>query len=191
MSETTRPSLLIRIGNFDDQQAWTEFFELYSPLLYSYALQRGLSHEDAEDIRASCYESIVNHIRSFEYSSDKSGFRAWLRTMVNRRVIDLKRKKRPDFANSHELKNLADPTMETDQLWEQNWRSHHLRYCVALVGKRVQRRSFEAFKLLTEEQLSPQQVAARLDMSLNQVHKIKSRFLKLVRNEMNQFEFTD
>ena len=94
MMDPTRPSLLVRVKNRDDNEAWNEFFDLYSPLLYSYARDRGLSHDDAEEIQSSCYESIVKNIVSFDYESDKGGFRAWLRTMVNRRVIDLFRRKK-------------------------------------------------------------------------------------------------
>ena len=185
---TTRPSLLIRIRDRQDADSWAEFFDLYSPLLYAYARDRGLNHEDAEDIRASCYETIVKRIGEFEYEQQKTGFRAWLRTMVNRRVVDLFRKKQIPNAESSDLRNVEDNDESIDQLWEKNWRLHHLRYCVALVGKRVQNSTFEAFKLLTEQGLEPTEVSQRMKMNVDQVYKIKSRMLKMISAEMQNFD---
>lgn len=185
---TTRPSLLIRIRDRQDADSWAEFFDLYSPLLYAYARDRGLNHEDAEDIRASCYETIVKRIGEFEYEQQKTGFRAWLRTMVNRRVVDLFRKKQIPNAESSDLRNVEDNDESIDQLWEKNWRLHHLRYCVSLVGKRVQNSTFEAFKLLTEQGLEPTEVSQRMQMNVDQVYKIKSRMLKMISAEMKNFD---
>ena len=185
---STRPSLLLRIRDRKDADSWAEFFDLYSPLLYAYARDRGLTHEDAEDIRASCYETIVKRIGEFEYQEQKTGFRAWLRTMVNRRVVDLYRKKKIPNAESSDLRNLEDNDVSDDELWERNWRLHHLRYCVAQVGKRVQGSTFEAFKLLTEEGLEPAQVSKRMQMNVDQVYKIKSRMLKMISVEMKNFD---
>ncbi len=186
--DPTRPSLLIRVKNKNDTEAWLEFFELYSPLLYAFARERGLGHEDADDIRASCYETIVNRIGEFDYSEENTGFRAWLRTMVTRRVIDLLRKKQIPIAQSSDLKSLADNRDTLDEVWEKNWRLHHLRYCVAQVGKRVQPKSFEAFRLLTEQGLDVERVCEIMEMNPEQIYKIKSRFLGLVRDEMKHFD---
>ena len=185
---TTRPSLLIRIRDRQDADSWAEFFDLYSPLLYAYARDRGLNHEDAEDIRASCYETIVKRIGEFEYEQQKTGFRAWLRTMVNRRVVDLFRKKQIPNAESSDLRNVENNDESIDQLWEKNWRLHHLRYCVSLVGKRVQNSTFEAFKLLTEQGLDPTEVSQQMKMNVDQVYKIKSRMLKMISAEMKNFD---
>ena len=185
---STNPSLLLRIKDPANAEAWREFFDLYSPLLYSFAIQRGLRHEDAEDIRASVYETIVKRIGEFDYTDSKTGFRAWLRTIVTRRVIDHYRKKKPGAAESSDLQNLIDNQDAVDEIWERNWRLHHIKYCVAKVGKRVKPESFRAFQLLTEQELSVDEICQRLDMNPAQVHKIKSRFLELVRKEMQQFD---
>lgn len=186
--DSTRPSLLIRVKNKDDTDAWLEFFELYSPMLYTFARDRGLGHEDADDVRASCYETIVKRISEFDYSEENTGFRAWLRTMVTRRVIDLLRKKKFPIAENKDLSLLADRSESLDDVWEKNWRLHHLRYCVAQVGKRVRPQSFEVFRMLTENELDIESVCQIMDMNREQVYKIKSRFLAMVRDEMKNFD---
>ena len=188
LMDSTRPSLLVRVRNRNDAEAWQEFFDLYSPLLYAYARDRGLDHEDAEDVRASCYETIVKKISEFNYEQQNTGFRAWLRTMVNRRVIDLFRKRKMPIAESSDIGKIEANEATLDELWEKNWRLHHLRFCVSKVGKRVRPDTFEAFRLLTEEGMSVSDVCERMQMNTDQVYKIKSRMLELIRNEMRNFD---
>jgi len=183
----TRPSLLVRIRDKSDAQAWEEFFNLYSPLLFSYAHDRGLSHEDAEDICASCYTTLVQKISEFEYDRNNSGFRAWLRTLVQRRVIDLYRKKQHASAHSCELERIVDQGESPDEAWERNWRVHHIRYCVAQVGKRVEASTLEVFRMLTELDLTVPEICDRMGMNPDRVYQIKSRMLKLIRQELDQF----
>ncbi len=186
--EPTRPSLLIRVRNATDTQAWEEFYNLYSPLLYSYARDQRLSHEDAEDIRSSCYESIVKNIQRFQYDGQKRGFRAWLRTMVNRRIIDQKRKKRIPIAKMVDVQQIKGTERSVDEIFDEHWQLHHLRYAIGNVQKRVSETTFEAFLLLTEADLSVGEVCQRMDMNADQVYRIRSRVLSLIREEMSQFD---
>ena len=52
MSETgnTRASLLLRVRNGADREAWQEFVDLYAPLLYRFACKQRLQDADAADI---------------------------------------------------------------------------------------------------------------------------------------------
>lgn len=181
---TTRATLLIRIKNPRDTQAWAEFHDLYAPLLYRYARARGLSHEDAEDVRATCYETIVRQIRQFDYQKEKGGFKAWLRTFVSRRVVDLFRQRRQPLADSQELAELPAREASVDELWEQQWRQQHLCYCVEQVANEVPDSTFQAFQLLVRDRCSVEDVSQRLGLNANQVYKAKARVLDLVRIKM-------
>ena len=44
---TTRPSLLLRMRDARDHEAWHTFVELYAPLVYRFARKRGLQDADA------------------------------------------------------------------------------------------------------------------------------------------------
>lgn len=181
---TTRASLLIRVKDPRDTQAWSEFYELYGPLLYRFARAKGLGHDDAEDVRSTCYEQIVRQICHFDYDKQKGGFKAWLRTLVCRRVIDLLRKHRVPIAESHDLKTAHNPDLAPDQLWEQHWKQQHLRYVVDRVRQDVSAQTFSAFQALMEEGATVSEVCSRLGMNANQVYKAKSRVLELVRERM-------
>ncbi len=184
MNKQTRVSLLLRVRDSSDEQAWREFYELYAPLLYAYARAHGLKHEDAEDIRAICCETLVKSMKNFDYEKSKGGFKAWLRTMVHRRVVDRLRKRRERPAQIEELRALPAETPSAEQLWEEAWTKRHLAYCVERVRQRVAVRTFELFDLLTREQLSVAEICAQKQVSANQVYKAKARMIEMIRQEM-------
>jgi RNA polymerase sigma-70 factor (ECF subfamily) len=142
---TTRASLLFRVKNPRDTQAWSEFYDLYGPLLYRFARAKGLSHDDAEEVQSTCYEQIVRQICHFDYDKQKGGFKAWLRTLVCRRVIDLLRKHREPPAESQDLKTVLDPDLAPDELWEQHWKQLSVT-ALNRSGRTFRRRLLPRFK---------------------------------------------
>jgi RNA polymerase sigma factor (sigma-70 family) len=186
--DTTNPSLLLRIKDPRDVEAWSQFHALYAPLLYRYACAQGLSHEDAEDVRATCYETVVRQIAGFDYQKSRGGFKAWLRTLVSRRVIDLRRKRKEFAADSRELDEIPAREPPLDEVWEQQWREQHLRYCVEQVAKQVPDATFQAFQLLVRDECTAQEVCDRLGLTANQVYKAKARVLELVRAKMAEID---
>lgn len=182
--DPTRASLLLRVKDPHDAEAWREFHDLYAPLLYAYARARGLGHEDAEDVRSTCYESLVRQLPGFEYDKARGGFKAWLRTLVQRRVVDLLRRRTEAQADSEELAGLPDPTPAMDELWEQSWRRRHLQFCVDKVRNLVPEQTHAVFRMLVDEDRDVPDVCQRLGITANQVYKAKARVLALIREQM-------
>lgn len=188
MAPTTRPSLLLRLKDHTDHEAWREFHSLYAPLLYSYARARGLGHHDAEEIRDQCLEVVASKIQSFEYDAQRGGFKRWLGTMADRRVIDLLRRRRETPAESGVLRGLADPSPGPAEDWDAAWRRHLLRHCLDQVGESVPEISYRAFCMLLFEQRSADEVAERLGLQRTQVYKAKFHVLQKVRRKMSELD---
>ena len=49
-SPVTRPSLLMRIRDHRDERAWSQFVEIYAPLIDGYGRKHGLQAADAADL---------------------------------------------------------------------------------------------------------------------------------------------
>ena len=50
---TTRKTLLQRVRDHSDREAWEQFFELYAPILEGYARAHGLSRSDADSFESA------------------------------------------------------------------------------------------------------------------------------------------
>jgi len=188
---TTRASLLIRIRDPNAGEAWSEFHELYAPLIFRYARRRGLNRDDADDVRSECYKAIVQQIGTFDYDKAKGGFKAWLRTMVDRRVIDHFRKKREQNANSGAVRQLEAVHASPEEIWETEWRNQHLKHCVEQLRSEVSRATFAAFSIVVIEGRPVEEACRELEMNPNQVYKAKARMLRRVRDKMVEFGCDD
>ena len=49
-STETRLSLIGRLHNKDDGEAWSEFVQIYEPLIQTIVQRRGLQHADAAEV---------------------------------------------------------------------------------------------------------------------------------------------
>src|SRR5687768_3864107 len=66
MNERTSATLLRRVGQRDDA-AWSEFVELYTPLLFHWALKSNLQREDAAELVQEVFVSLLTLLPTFQY----------------------------------------------------------------------------------------------------------------------------
>ena len=61
MSESpgTRASLLVRIRDPEDKDAWRQFVAIYAPLIHGLARRRGLQDADASDLTQEVLRKVV------------------------------------------------------------------------------------------------------------------------------------
>lgn len=74
----TRGSLLIRLRQPGNQEAWREFASLYEPLIYRLAARKGFQHADAQDLLQDVLAAIARGIDRLEIGEGKGRFRGWL-----------------------------------------------------------------------------------------------------------------
>jgi RNA polymerase sigma-70 factor (ECF subfamily) len=172
--DTTQASLLLRIRNREDSQAWREFVGLYRPMLVRFARARGLDSENAEDVAQHCLAAIAQHIERFEYDPSR-GFRKWLRTLANNRVRELLRKHRESPADSADFNRPQHREQTPEAVWEQLWMEDHLDYCLRQISAQVEKRTYEAFHHCAIDQWPVERVCRELGMKADQVYVAKSR----------------
>ncbi|HMP78328.1 MAG TPA: sigma-70 family RNA polymerase sigma factor [Pirellulaceae bacterium] len=84
----TRASLLIRLRNPRDEQAWCDFLEIYEPAILEIARRRGLQAADAQDLLQDLLARVVKKMENWDHAPDKGSFRGWLATVARNLVID-------------------------------------------------------------------------------------------------------
>ncbi len=186
--ETTRPSLLLRIRDPADAEAWGQFDTIYRPMLYRFARSSGLSDADAEDVTQFCMSAVNRHIRGFDYDPSKGRFKGWLRTMVNNRIRNLVRGRREEPAKSQDFKRPQQREQTPDQLFDQIWMDEHLKHCMKLVRQEVEPQTFQAFQRYVLDEQSVEQVCRELHMTANQVYKAKWRMTQKLTTRMLELE---
>ena len=185
MTETSR-TLLERVRDPSDREAWERFFGLYAPLLERYARTHGLAASDAEEVRDQCLEVLTRRMPEFRYETARGGFQRWLHTIARGKVVDHLRRPRPGGAATAELGALAGSDPTPDEAWERHWRSEHLRWALEQVRGRETERAFRVFEMTALDEVPVPEVCARLGLNANQVYKARSRVLARVREVLER-----
>jgi RNA polymerase sigma factor (sigma-70 family) len=86
---TTRASLLLRIRDGGDGEAWAQFVEIYGPVIYDYGRRHGLQDADAADLTQEVLRVVAAAAGTFAYDPGKGLFRSWLFTVARTKRIDL------------------------------------------------------------------------------------------------------
>src|SRR5919108_865840 len=87
-SPATRASLLIRLRDGSDADAWQEFVRLYAPVIYGFARKRGLQDADAADLMQEVLRSVARNAERMEYDPARGTFRGWLYTVTRNKIYN-------------------------------------------------------------------------------------------------------
>lgn len=195
----TSGTLLMRLRELDDREAWNEFVERYTPRIYGWCRRYRLQESDAADVTQEVLGKLVKVIRSFEYDPRRGSFRGWLKTVTNNAVRDFMAElSGPDRGSGDTrigdvLAAIQDPgaISELTAALEEEAERTLLREAEERVRLRVQPHTWDAYWLLATESLSAAEVAVRLSMPVAEVYVAKSRVVKSLREEVERLGGTE
>lgn len=184
--DTTRPSLLIRLRDRSDADAWRAFDAIYRPILYRFARHRGLDHADAEDVVQHCLASITDHIAEFSYDPTRGRFKAWLRTLVFNRARNLARGRRHAPVSAESIDSPDEAQAPPDEAFDQLWLQEHLWHALSMLRGEVDPATYRAFVAYVVEQRPAEELAAELGLSLGNLYTIKWRLTRRIAQLMHE-----
>ena len=182
--QSTSINLLKRIREHKSDSAWQRFVDLYTPLIFYWARQKGLSTEDASDIVQDVFSTLVLKLPGFQYDPNRR-FRAWLKTITVNRVTDLHRRNRL-LSMSADPDLLARMTMadDADLFVESEYRSVIVNRALDLLKTEFMESTWQACWLQVMDDQKATAVAEQLNMPINAVYLAKSRILARLRQEL-------
>ncbi len=83
----TSGTLLRRAQRIEDQEAWTELFDRYQPMLVRWTKAQLGNRIDADEVSQRIWAELVTRIPEFSYDPKRS-FRAWLKSLHRSRLLD-------------------------------------------------------------------------------------------------------
>jgi RNA polymerase sigma-70 factor (ECF subfamily) len=182
---TTSVTLLERLRQPGEEEAWARFVELYTPLLYYWACRLGLQADDAADLVQDVFTTLVTKLPEFTYDPDKS-FRNWLRTVTRNRWRDLQRRRASSEpkTNTSDLYRIPDPD-PAEAFWETEYRQHLVARALELMRAEFQPSTWQACWETVVSGRPALEVAARLGISVDAVYTAKSRVLRRLRQQLD------
>src|SRR5437588_7346940 len=137
----TRASLLVRLRNPRDAAAWSEFIDLYGPLIYNYARKQGLQDADAADLGQEVLRAVAGSVGRLEYDPARGAFRNWLFTVVRRKLTDWRvclgnRVRGSGNPATHHLLERW-PAPQQEQEWQAQWQRQVFTWACEQVRRTV------------------------------------------------------
>src|SRR5271154_791889 len=84
----THASLLIRLRNPRDQEAWATFLEIYLPLIFRLTRRRGMQEADAREVTQEVLMAVATAIGRWDSDPARGSFRGWLSTITRNLVVN-------------------------------------------------------------------------------------------------------
>lgn len=180
----TPTSLLERLSQPAEPQAWERFVSLYTPLIYAWGRHVGLQDTDAADLVQEVFMKLIQVLPTFRYDPRK-GFRAWLRTVTLNTWRDRRKRRgdRPLPGDEAVLAELAAPD-GTDSFWETSYRRQIVKRALALMQADFQTATWKAFWEQVVVGRPAREVASELGQTPGAAYAAKFRVLNRLREEL-------
>jgi RNA polymerase sigma-70 factor (ECF subfamily) len=185
----TPPSLVFRLRDRRDQHAWSQFLELYGPVIYRYGRGRGLQDCDASDLMQEVLRAVVAGIDRFEYDPQRVKFRTWLFAVVrNQFCRHLARRDQADGGSDAQQRLSEQPERDGGEadLWELEYQRGRFQWAAEQVRPSVEATTWEAFWQTAVEGRPAAEVAAALGMNPGAVYTSRSRVLVRIRRAIEE-----
>jgi RNA polymerase sigma-70 factor (ECF subfamily) len=184
-------SLLQRLQS-QETVAWQRLTYLYGPTVYSWCRQKGLSPEDADDVRQEVFQAVVKGIGAFRRDRPGDSFRGWLWTITHNKLCNFRRHgARHDpvaaaggtTALEHLREIPQDESVTPDPTQAAADQRGLYQRALELIQSEFAERTWQAFWRVAVEGRPAVEVAAELGMSPGAVYIAKSRVRRRLQEE--------
>ena len=196
-SPATRPSLLVRIREPRDSEAWSQFVDIYAPLIYGFALKNGLQDADAADLTQDVLRAVARAARELDYDPRRGSFRGWLFTVARNKLRNFlasqgrRCRGTGDTDTQKLLEQQPAPEEDEQQLWDEEYDRRLFDCAAAQIQGEVQESTWQAFWQTAVKEQSPKEVAERLAMTVANVYRAKSRVLSRMKERIRELQGED
>ncbi|RMD79560.1 MAG: sigma-70 family RNA polymerase sigma factor [Lentisphaerae bacterium] len=193
--EHTRISLLRRLQDGGSHDDWEVFTRFYWHLVRGWAKLYHCPEPVIEDIYQNTMIAVMGALPSFRHSGRVGCFRAWLKTIVRRRVMDYFRSRAGRELTQSAIEPvdedrdepvspvIADSREPEEHEFDRIWLRQIMHNAFENVRKRVKPEKFESFKRYVIYEEPVEKVSRELGIREGTIFQHKSHFLDLLRRE--------
>jgi RNA polymerase sigma-70 factor (ECF subfamily) len=188
----TRPSLIVRLADAQNAQAWDEFARLYQPVVYRLAMRRGFQHADAEELVQEVMFAVARAVEGWVPDRELGRFRDWLHRIARNLMINFltRRKHQVWGTGKSDMQQMLEAKSGTEaaitQMFEVEIRREAFCWAAKAVQKDVKENTWQAFWLSTIDDLPATEVARQLGMSVGSVYIARSRVMARLRRAASE-----
>ena len=191
----TRLSLIARLVDLENEDAWNEFVLIYQPVIQRFLTKYGLQYADAAEVTQEVLSGVVKSIDSWDGSNQTSSFRGWLYRITRNKAVNLIREKTREAAiNLNSNLNLGQIAQANIENAESEFLGEFERqtflWAAETIKPSIKPVNWQAFWRSTIDGQSIEQVAKDLNIDSSAVYVARCRIMKrlteLVQKKLNE-----
>ncbi len=192
----TRASLIVRLKDCADQEAWAEFVQVYRPLIHSLACRKGLQHADADDLAQQVLSAVAAAVERWQPDETRGRFRTWLHRIAHNLIINALTRRAPDRATGGQrvqdiLAQQQAREGSDSELLRVEFRRSAFHWAARQIKDEFQPDTWMAFWQTTVEQKPVTSVAQLLGKKPGAVYAARSRVMRRLKEKIIEWEGSD
>ncbi len=190
----TRESLIQRLPDAADIEAWDLFVEIYEPLLFRLARSKGFQTADAEDFVQEALSAVSKAIGHWVADENRGKFRAWLFRIAQNLAANFltrPKHKRLGSGDSHVARLLNEiPSSEghSAEFFQREYQRELFRWAADMVREQVSEKQWKAFWLTSVDNMAISDVSRELKMSVGSIYIARFRVTARIRRIIQTHE---
>ena len=194
LTPSTHASLLLRLRDSQDHEAWLEFVSLYEPVTYRLLRRCGLQDADAREVLQDLLMAVSRNVDRWDPAREHGSFRGWLQRVARNLVINWlkQRGRRVTATGGSDLLAMLNmlPAAEGPETveFDQELRRALFQRAAEQVRGEVQPATWQAFWETSIVGTSPAETAKKLGMTVGAVRVAKCRVLARLQAAVHEME---
>lgn len=189
----TRASLLIRIRDPKDQEAWYEFVEIYRPVIYRMGRRKGLQDADADDLSQQVLMKIGQAIERWQPDRKRGQFRTWLYRVAHNAILNALTRGPKDRPVKNDdprwlFSQKPSPEGPDSDLLRLEFRREVFQRAARQIRPEFSDSTWNAFWLTAVEEHSIDETARRLEKSTGAIYAARSRVMRRLNEKIQEFD---
>jgi RNA polymerase sigma-70 factor (ECF subfamily) len=184
---TTNASLVLRLHDPRNEAAWSEFVQIYQPMIYSLVRRKGFQDADSVELTQDVLLVVVRAVKRWKPDEKRGSFRGWLTTITRRLMINFLASPARRFSGTGRtsvLQRLLEQPEKDEaesQVFDLELKRRLFEWAAARVKQRVEVTTWEAFWRTAIQGQPVSEVARELGVRPGAVYVAKSRVMQQLR----------
>ena len=192
-SWNTRLTLLQRVKNSSDEEAWAEFEKYYKTFIQMVLRKMNLRQGHIDDLTQEVLLLIWKKLPELQYDKTRARFRTWMSVLIRNKVIDHYRKEkylsRKQGMIINETGNLIPIVSEPElhEIFKREWESHVVALALESISKHFSEIAMQAFHM-TMDKVPYATISSELNIKENTIAQLKKRVRSRLKNEISRLK---
>ncbi len=177
----TSLTLLNKLRDSQNEDAWEEFIRIYRPYIYAIIRQMNVPRDDIEELRQQIFLKLWEKLPENIYDPDRAKFRTWLARITKNHVINyinaqMRRKDHlKKFEETEELHHRINHSLKTfDEIAEKEWRTYLCNMALDRVSEQFSGKAVQVFRMSLKG-MDAKQIADQMDLKESTIYVMRKR----------------